>query len=322
MKAVQISQYGGPEALEYQEVADLSPGNGQALVQIQAAGVNFTDIYSRAGINPGPPLPRIIGVEGAGVVSAIGAGVTAVKEGDAVAYCSIPGSYAEQAVVPADRLIKLPDGLDARDGAAAMLQGMTAHYLCYATYRVQSGDRVLVHAGAGGVGLLLIQMVKRLGAYVFSTVSTDAKAKLASEAGADQVILYTQEDFAKAVTEATNGEGVQVVYDAVGLTTFDQSLTCLARRGYMVLYGQASGAVPPVDPRVLGNGSMFLTRPGLGDYTVTRAELEKRAGDVLGWVSSGELKLRVDHVFPLSEAPEAHRQLEGRATTGKVLLIP
>ncbi len=273
MKAVQISQYGGPEALEYQEVSDLSPGNGQALVQIQAAGVNFTDIYSRAGINPGPPLPRTIGVEGAGVVSAIGGGVTAVKEGDAVAYCSIAGSYAEQAVVPADRLIKLPAGLDARAGAAAMLQGMTAHYLCYATYQVSSGDRVLVHAGAGGVGLLLIQMVKHLGAYIFSTVSTEAKAELARAAGADQVILYTQEDFAKSVTEATNGEGVQVVYDAVGQTTFDQSLSCLARRGYMVLYGQASGAVPPMDPRALGTGSLFLTRPGLGDYTVTREEL-------------------------------------------------
>ena len=322
MKVVQISQYGGPEALEYQEVADLSPGNGQALVQIQAVGVNFTDIYSRAGINPGPPLPRTIGVEGAGVVSAIGNGVTAVKAGDAVAYCSIPGSYAEQAVVPADRLIKLPDGLDARAGAAAMLQGMTAHYLCYATYQVKPGDRVLIHAGAGGVGLLLIQMVKFLGAYIFSTVSTEAKAQLARAAGADEVILYTKDDFAKVVNEATNGEGVQVVYDAVGQTTFDDSLRCLARRGYMVLYGQASGAVPPIDPRALGNGSLFLTRPGLGDYTATREELEKRAGDVLGWVSSGELKLRVDHVFPLSEAPEAHRQLEGRATTGKVLLIP
>ena len=322
MKVVQISRYGGPEALEYQEVADLSPGNGQALVQIQAVGVNFTDIYSRAGINPGPPLPRTIGVEGAGVVSAIGNGVTAVKEGDAVAYCSIPGSYAEQAVVPADRLIKLPDGLDARAGATAMLQGMTAHYLCYATYHVKPGDRVLVHAGAGGVGLLLIQMVKHLGAYIFSTVSTEAKAELARAAGADQVILYTKDDFAKAVNEATNGEGVQVVYDSVGQTTFDHSLSCLARRGYMVLYGQASGAVPPIDPRALGNGSLFLTRPGLGDYTATREELEKRAGDVLGWVSSGELKLRVDYVFPLSEAPEAHRQLEGRATTGKVLLIP
>ena len=322
MKAVQISQYGGPEALKYQDVPDPTPGNGEALLEIQAVGVNFTDIYSRAGINPGPPLPTTIGVEGAGIVRRVGGGVTEVKEGDIVAYCSIAGSYAEKALVPASRLIRLPSRLDAKAGAAAMLQGMTAHYLCYSTYGVRPGDRVLVHAGAGGVGLLLIQMVKRLGGYIFSTVSTPAKAELAKGAGADHVILYTQEDFAQVVQKATNGEGVQVVYDAVGKTTFDQSIASLARRGYMVLYGQASGAVPPVDPRVLGNGSRFLTRPGLGDYTATREELEQRAGDVLGWVSSGELKLRIEHIFPLSEAPQAHRQLEGRATTGKVLLIP
>ena len=322
MKVVQIAEYGGPEALKYQEVADLNPGNGQALVEIQAVGVNYTDVYSRTGVNPGPPLPRTIGVEGAGTVRAVGPGVAEVREGDVVAYCSIPGSYAEQAVVPASRLIKMPSGLDAKAGAAAMLQGMTAHYLCYSTYRVKQGDRVLVHAGAGGVGLLLIQMAKKLGGYVFSTVSTEAKAELARGAGADNVILYTQQDFAEEVKEATNGQGVQVVYDSVGKTTFDQSLTCLAPRGYLVLYGQASGPVPPLDPRTLGNGSLFLTRPGLGDYTATREELEQRAGDVLGWVKSGELKLRVEHVFSLSEAPEAHRQLEGRATTGKVLLIP
>ena len=203
-----------------------------------------------------------------------------------------------------------------------MLQGMTAHYLCHSTYLVQPGDRVLIHAGAGGVGLLLIQMVKRLGGYVFSTVSSDAKAELAKGAGADQVILYTQQDFAEEVKKATDGAGVQVVYDAVGKTTFDQSISCLGRRGHMVLYGQASGAPPPMDPRVLGAGSLYLTRPGLGDYTVTREDLEQRAGDILKWVKSGELKLRVEHVFPLSEAAEAHRQLESRATTGKLLLIP
>jgi NADPH2:quinone reductase len=291
-------------------------------VDIQAAGVNYTDVYSRAGINPGPPLPRTIGVEGAGTVRAVAPGVSDVAVGDVVAYCSIAGSYAEQAVVPASRLIKMPSGLDARAGAAVMLQGMTAHYLCYSTYPVKPGDRTLIHAGAGGVGLLLIQMVKSLGGYVFSTVSTDAKADLAREAGADRVILYTQQDFADEVKKATNGEGVQVVYDSVGKTTFDQSLSCLAPRGYLVLYGQASGAVPPMDPRVLGNGSLFLTRPGLGDYTATREELEQRAGDILGWVQSGQLNLRVEHVFPLAEASEAHRQLEGRATTGKVLLVP
>ena len=322
MKAVQISEYGGPDALKYQDVPDLSPGDGEALVEIQAVGVNYTDVYSRAGINPGPPLPKTIGVEGAGTVRDVGRGVADVAVGDVVAYCSIQGSYAEQAIVPASRLIKMPAGLNARDGAAAMLQGMTAHYLCYATYPVNGGDRTLIHAGAGGVGLLLIQMVKALGGYVFSTVSTEAKAELAQAAGADHVILYTEQDFAEEVRKATGGEGVQVVYDSVGKTTFDQSVSCLAPRGYMVLYGQASGPVPAMDPRVLGNGSLFLTRPGLGDYTSTRDELEQRAGDVLGWVRSGQLNLRVEHVFPLSEAPEAHRQLEGRSTTGKVILVP
>jgi NADPH2:quinone reductase len=321
MKAVQITQYGGPEVMKYQDVQDPAPGEGQALVQIQAVGVNFTDTYSRSGVNP-PQLPWIVGVEGAGIVQKVGARVTNVKEGDLVAYSSSPGSYAELAVVPAWRLTKMPQGLDAKVGAAAMLQGMTAHYLCHSTYRVQSGDRVLIHAGAGGVGLLLIQMVKRLGGYVFSTVSTEAKAQLAKDAGADHVILYTQQDFADEIKNATDGKGVQAVYDGVGKTTFDKSIGCLSRRGYMVLYGQASGPVPPMDPRILGNGSLFLTRPGLGDYTTTREELEQRAGDVLSWVKSGELKLRVEHVFPLSEAAEAHRQLESRSTTGKLLLIP
>ena len=321
MKAVQITEYGGPEVMQYRDLPDLSPGEGQALVEMQAVGVNFTDTYSRSGVNP-PPLPWIVGVEGAGVVRQMGAGVTHLAEGDVVAYSSVPGSYAEQAVVPASKLVKMPDGLDARDGAAVMLQGMTAHYLCHSTYRVQAGDKVLVHAGAGGVGLLLIQMVKRLGGYVFSTVSTEAKAELASGAGADQVILYTQQDFAEEIKKATGGDGLQVVYDAVGKTTFDGSISCLGRRGHMVLYGQASGAPDPLDVRKLGNGSLYLTRPGLGDYTVTREELEQRAGDVLSWVQSGELKLRVEHIFPLSDAAEAHRQLESRATTGKLLLIP
>ena len=322
MKAVQIDQYGGPEVMQYRDTDNPTPGEADALVEIQAVGVNFTDIYSRAGINPGPPLPRTIGVEGAGIVRGVGAGVADLKEGDVVAYSSSQGSYAEQAVIPASRLVKMPDGLSARDGAAAMLQGMTAHYLCHSTYPVQPGDKVLVHAGAGGVGLLLTQMIKRLGGYVFSTVSTEAKAELSRGAGADHVILYTQQDFAEVVKEATGGAGLQAVYDAVGLTTFDQSISSLARRGYMVLYGQASGVVPPQDPRILGNGSLFLTRPGLGDYTVTQDELRARAGDVLSWVKSGELKLRVEHVFALSEAAEAHRQLASRATTGKLLLIP
>ncbi|MAZ59501.1 MAG: NADPH:quinone reductase [Chloroflexi bacterium] len=321
MKAVQITQFGGPEVMKYQDLSDLSPSDGQALVQIEAVGVNYTDTYSRSGVNP-TALPWVVGVEGAGVVKQVGKNVTQVSEGDSVVYCGIPGSYAEQAIVPADRLIKIPQGLDSKASAAAMLQGMTAHYLCHSTYQVKQGDKVLVHAGAGGVGLLLIQMVKRLGGYVFSTVSTEAKAQLAKDAGADEVILYTSQDFAEEVNKSTNGQGVEVVYDAVGQTTFDGSINSLARRGYMVLYGQASGPVPPVDPRVLGNGSKFLTRPGLGDYTVTRQELEQRAGDVLGWVKSGELKLRIEHVMALSEASEAHRQLESRLTTGKVVLIP
>lgn len=321
MKAIQITEYGGPEVMQYVDLPDPTPGPDQAVVDIQAVGVNFTDIYSRMGVNP-PGLPWVAGVEGAGVVSAVGSGVTDVAVGDTVAYCSHPGSYAEQALVPAWRLIKMPQGLSAHDGAAAMLQGMTAHYLCYDTYRVQPGDKVLVHSGAGGVGLLLIQMCKALGAYVYSTVSTEAKAELARGAGADQVILYTQTDFAAEIANATDGAGLQVVYDAVGKDTFDRSIACLAPRGYMVLYGQASGPVDPMDPRVLGNGSKFLTRPGLGDYTANREELEQRAGAVLGWVQSGELNLRVEHHFPLSEAPEAHRQLAGRATTGKIILTP
>lgn len=321
MKGVQITEFGGPEVMKYQDLADPTPGEGQALLEIQAVGVNFTDTYSRSGANP-PRLPWVVGVEGAGVVRGVGPGVTEVREGDVVAYCGVSGSYAEKAVVPASKVIKMPEGLDAKAGAAAMLQGMTAHYLCHSTYPVKSGDRVLIHAGAGGVGLLLIQMVKRLGGYVFSTVSTEAKAELAKGAGADRVILYTQQDFAEEVKKETDGAGVQVVYDAVGQTTFDKSLSCLGRRGYMVLYGNASGPVPPLDPRVLGSGSLYLTRPGLADHTVSREELEQRAGDVLGWVKSGQLKLRVEHVLPLSDAVEAHRQLESRATTGKMLLIP
>ena len=321
MKAIQITEYGGPEVMKYSEVSDPVAASGEALVKIEAVGVNFTDIYSRAGINP-PGLPWIVGVEGAGVVTGVGAGVDSINVGDNVAYSGVFGSYAEMASVPASKLIKLPDGLDARSGAAVMLQGMTAHYLCHSTYAVQPGDKVLIHAGAGGVGLLLTQMVKKLGGYVFSTVSTEEKAQLSRDAGSDQVILYGEQDFSEEIKKATDGEGLQAVYDAVGETTFEKSISCLGRRGHMVLYGQASGPPPLIDPRRLGNGSLFLTRPGLADYTSTRDELEQRAGDVLNWVKSGDLKLRVEHVFPLSEAPEAHSQLASRATTGKILLIP
>ena len=321
MKAIQITEYGGPEVMKYSEVSDPVAASGEALVKIEAVGVNFTDIYSRAGINP-PGLPWIVGVEGAGVVTSVGADVDSITVGDNVAYSGVFGSYAEMASVPASKLIKLPDGLDARSGAAVMLQGMTAHYLCHSTYAVQAGDKVLIHAGAGGVGLLLTQMVKKLGGYVFSTVSTEEKAQLSRDAGSDQVILYGEQDFSEEIKKATDGKGLQAVYDAVGETTFEKSISCLGRRGHMVLYGQASGPPPLIDPRRLGNGSLFLTRPGLADYTSTRDELEQRAGDVLNWVKSGDLKLRVEHVFPLSEAPEAHSQLASRATTGKILLIP
>ena len=322
MKAVQINEFGGADAMRYQDVAAPAPGSGEAVVEIQAAGVNFTDVYSRAGINPGPPLPRTIGVEGAGVVKSVGEGVAEVAVGDQVVYCSVNGSYAEQALVPSWRLIKRPPGVDAKAGAAAMLQGMTAHYLCHSTYPVQKGDAVIVHAGAGGMGLVLTQMIKNLGGYVFTTVSTDEKAELSRQAGADHVINYTEQDFAEEVKKATGGDGVRVVYDGVGKTTFHQSVSCLGRRGVVALYGAASGNPDPIDPRLFAAGSLYLTRPGLGDYTVDRAELESRAGDVLGWVASGQLKLRIGHEFALSDASEAHRQLESRATTGKVLLIP
>lgn len=321
MKAVQISKTGGPEVLEYVDVPDPEPGNGQALVDIQAIGVNYTDVYTRSGLNP-PSLPTIPGVEGAGVVSKVGAGVTEVKVGDLVAYSSVGKSYAEKVVAPSWRLVKLPRGLDAEAGAAAMLQGMTAHYLCHSTYPLKPGDTALVHAAAGGVGLLLTQMAKSLGARVIATVSTDAKAQLARQAGADHVIIYTREDFEEGVKKVTGGVGVEVVYDAVGKSTFDKSVACLKPRGYMVLYGQASGPVPPVPVAVLNRKSLFLTRPGLGDYTPTREELLQRAGDVLGWVKSGKLKLHIHGKYALRDAAEAHRQLEQRQTTGKLLLIP
>ena len=256
------------------------------------------------------------------MVEAVGDGVSEVAVGDTVAYCGVPGAYAEKQAVPSWRLVKMPSGIDARQGAAAMLQGMTAHYLVYSTYPLKPGDSCLVHAGAGGVGLLLIQMAKHLGAQVITTVSTEAKAQLARDAGADVVINYTQQDFADETLKATDGQGVNVSYDSVGKDTFHESLRCTARRGFLVLYGQASGAVDPVNPQIFNPGSKFLTRPSLVDHTHTREELEWRAGDILDWVKSGQLKLRIEHEFPLAEAAEAQRQLEGRATTGKVLLLP
>ena len=322
MKAIQITEFGDADQLKYVDVPDPVAGAGQVLVEVKAAGVNFADIYSRKGSYPGPDLPRILGQEGAGVVKAVGEGVTNFAPGDTVAWSGVPQAYAELAVVPAARLLKMPAGVDPKIAAGVLLQGMTAHYLCHSTYPVKPGDRVLVHAGAGGVGLLLIQMVKRLGGYVYTTVSTPAKATLAHEAGADEVILYSDVDFAEEIKRATNGEGVDVVYDAVGLTTFDQSIASLKHCGYMVLYGGASGAVQSVPISQLNAGSYFLTRPTLVDYVAKREDLEQRSGDLFRWIESGELKLRVDHVFPLAQATDAHRALEGRATTGKVVLVP
>ena len=321
MKAVQVSETGGPEVLRYVDVSEPVLEAGQALVDIKAIGVNYTDVYTRSGLNP-PTLPVIPGVEAAGVVVRLGAGVTEVAPGDVVAYSGVGASYAERVAAPSDRLVKMPDGVDAETGAAVMLQGMTAHYLCYSTYPVREGDTVLVHAAAGGVGLLLTQMVKSLGATVIATVSTEAKAELARGVGADHVINYAQDDFEKGVNDITGGAGVQAVYDSVGRSTFDKSIACLEPRGYMVLYGQASGPVDPVPVSVLNAKSLFLTRPGLAHYTRTREELLERARDILDWVRSGRLKLHMHGKYPLRDAAEAHRQLEGRLTTGKLLLTP
>ena len=322
MRAIRIQQFGGPEAMGLEELPTPKPGDGQALVRIEAAGVNFIDVYQRTGLYKNP-LPYGLGLEGAGVVEAVGGGVTTVRVGDRVAWTGIPGSYATHNVVPADKLVTLPAGVDARAGASAMLQGMTAHYLAHSTYPLKAGDTCVVHAAAGGVGLLLCQMAKRAGARVIGTVSTEEKAKLAREAGAHDVILYTRQDFEAEVKRLTGGKGVQVIYDSVGKDTFEKGFNCLAVRGYMVLYGASSGPVGPLDPQVLNaKGSLFLTRPSLFHYTATREDLAKRAGDVLGWIQKGELKLRIGATFPLAEAAKAHQDLEGRRTTGKVLLIP
>ena len=323
MKAIRVHTPGERDVLRYEDVPTPSPGPGEALLKLEAIGVNFIDIYIRKGMYPGE-MPLILGMEGAGVVEAVGPGVADVAVGDRAAYTMTPGSYAEYAVLPASsRLVKLPDGVEARTAAAVMLQGMTAHYLTHSTYPLGAGDTALIHAAAGGVGLLLVQMAKRRGARVLGTVSTEAKAELAKGAGADEVILYTEQDFEAEVKRLTDGRGVQVVYDAVGATTFEKSLDCLAPRGFMVLYGQSSGPVPPFDLSQLSpRGSLFITRPGLAHHLLTREELLGRAGDVLGWVASGELDVRVDRAFPLGEAAQAHRRLEERLSTGKLLLIP
>ena len=322
MKTVRIYQTGGPEVLNYEDAPEPSPAAGQALVEIKSIGVNYTDVSSRKGTNPPDAFPWTPGREAAGVVTAIGEGVSEVAVGDRVAYAMHTGSYSEVHSVPSWLLVRIPDGMDFDAAAATMLQGMTAHFLVYGIAHIGSGDRVLVHAGAGGMGLWLIQLLKRLGVNVFTTVSTEEKAELAKGAGADQVIIYTQQDFEAEIRDATDDKGLKMVMDAVGATTFDKGMRLLGRRGYMALYGQAGGPVGQVDSGALRNGSLFLTRPSLGDYTATREELVQRADDVLSWVQSGEVKLYVGLELPLSEAREAHRRLEGRETTGKILLRP
>ena len=320
MQAVRLHQPGGADALVVERVPVPQPGAGQALVRLDAAGVNFIDVYKRTGLYK-VPLPATLGEEGAGTVVAVGEGVEEVREGDRVAWASQIGAYAEYAVVPAARLVPLPAGVDARLGAAVMLQGMTAHYLAASTYPLREGDRCVVHAAAGGVGLLLVQIAKRRGAYVIGTAGSDEKAELARGAGADEVIVYTRDDFAAEVRRLTGGQGVQVIYDSVGRTTFLPGLDLLAPRGMMVLFGQSSGPVEPVDPQLLNQkGSLFLTRPTLGHYVATRDELMWRAGELFAWIAAGELDVRIGAEFPLAAAAEAHRALEGRRTTGKVLL--
>ena len=322
MKAIRVHTPGGPDVMKLEDVPEPKAGPGQAVVKLEAAGLNYIDVYFRTGTYKAP-LPLTPGLEGAGTVTQVGDGVKDLKIGDRVAYTGIPGSYAQMNVCPADRLVKLPDKLSFRDGAAAMLQGMTAHYLTRSTYPLKSGDTCLVHAAAGGMGLLLTQMGKMFGATVIGTVSTEEKAALAKQAGADHVILYSKQDFVAEVKRITNNRGVDVIYDGVGATTFEKGLTCIRPRGVMALYGAASGPVPPLDLQLLNaNGSLFVTRPSLNHHIASREELVQRSGDVLGWIRDGKLKLRVETTFPLDKAGEAHRALEGRKTTGKVLLIP
>ena len=322
MKAIRVHKPGGPEVLKLEEISKPSPAEGELLVRLEAIGVNFTDVQLRRGSHD-VPMPVIPGREGAGTVEALGSGVTGFAVGDRVAYAPVQGAYAEWTLLPAAQAIRIPEGMDSKLAAAAMLQGMTAHYLCTSTFPLQTGQNCLVHAGAGGMGLILIQMCKAIGATVFTTVSTPEKAKLARQAGADQVILYSRDDFEQEINRLAGKKALDVIYDAVGKPTFSKGFNLLRPRGMMVLYGAAGGAVEPLETDGLRNGgSLFLTRPMLSDYTSTRQELEWRAGEVLDWVNSGRLKFRIETTFPLAEAAAAHEALEGRRTTGKLLLIP
>lgn len=322
MKAIRIHQFGGPEQLHYDDLPLPEPGAGEVQVKLAAAGVNFIDVYHRTGLYPNP-LPLGLGMEGAGTVEAVGPGVTEFKPGDPVAFSNQPGAYAEYVVTPATKLVPVPSSLDLRIAAAAMLQGMTVHFLTRSTYPLQRGEVVLIHAAAGGVGLLLVQAAKQLGATVIGTTSTEEKAELVRQAGADHVILYTQTDFEAETKRLTDGQGVHVVYDSVGQTTFEKSLNVLRQRGMMVLFGQSSGKVSPFEPGQLGpKGSLFLTRPVLFHYIASRKDLLWRSSDLFNWLASGQLQVRIDRQLPLAEAAEAHRLLESRQTAGKLLLIP
>jgi NADPH2:quinone reductase len=322
MRAIQVKRCGGPEVLELTDVPTPKPKSNEVLIQIKASGVNFIDVYFREGRYPAS-LPFIVGQEAAGVVVEVGQSAAGLQPGDRVAYTGIQGSYAEYAAVPAERLVRIPPVVTDQQAAAAMLQGMTAHYLCHDTYPLQRGETALIHAAAGGVGLLLVQMAHQIGARVIATVSTGQKAALARDAGADDAILYTQVDFEAETKRLTGSRGVDVVYDSVGKTTFEKGLNLLRPRGTMVLFGGSSGAVAPFDPIKLSQkGSLFLTRPTLKDYIAAGEELQARANAVLGMVASGSLKLRIEHVYPLEAAQRAHRDLEGRKTTGKLLLTP
>jgi NADPH2:quinone reductase len=322
MKAIRIHETGGPEALRYEDVSLDEPGQGEARVKIAAAGVNFIDIYHRTGLYT-MQLPIIPGLEAAGVIEVVGPGVTEFKVGDAVAYSSHLGAYAEFANVPVAKLVPVPTGLDLNLAAATMLQGITAHYLTHSTYPLKAGETTLIHAAAGGVGLLLVQLAKRLGATVIGTVSTEEKAELVREVGADHVIRYTEVDFEEETKRLTEGRGVDVVYDSVGKTTFDKSLNILRPRGYMILFGQSSGPVPPLDPNILNpKGSLYLTRPSIFHYAADREEYLWRSGDLFQWLKSGDLTVRIDHQLPLAEAGEAQQLLASRKTAGKLLLIP
>lgn len=322
MKAIQVSRTGGPEVMKYVDLPTPTPKANEALVKITAAGINFIDVYNREGRYK-VPLPFVLGQEGSGTVQAVGKEVTNLKPGDRVAYTSVLGSYAEQAAVPAERLVKVAARVDDRQAAAAMLQGLTAHYLAHDTYPAKKGDVALVHAAAGGVGLLLVQMLHNIGVRVIGTVSTEDKARLAKQAGADDVILYTQSDFEEETRKLIGNHGLDVVYDSVGKFTFEKGLNLLRPRGMMVLFGGSSGAAAPIDPILLTQkGSLFLTRPSLNHYIPTSEKLQKRAAAVFQMIEAGKLKLRIEHIYKLADAAQAHHDLEGRKTTGKLLLIP